>query len=172
MPGQVKAIIPEKFNTDAVMRTLRGEMEKFAPFLVKDFEKTTAGWQGDKPKFTPVLKESAGEIVIQIRLAGNKHGREKWNWLNYGTAPHVIRAKNAPALRFQTGYSAGSKPGTTFTSRASKSGGWASAKEVHHPGTAAREWKDLIIKNNQPLFERWMSAAMRNAASESGHGAK
>jgi hypothetical protein len=170
MPGQVRAIVPKEFNSDAVMRTLRGEMEKFAPFLVKDFEKTTAGWQGDKPKFTPVLKMDGAGITIQIRLAGSAHGREKWNWLNYGTKPHKIRAKAGKRLHFQTGYSAGSKPGTTFTSRASRSGGWASKDEVNHPGTAAREWKDLIIKDNQPLFERWMSAAMRNAAKASGHG--
>lgn len=170
MPGEVKAIIPKEFNSEAVLRVLRGEMEKFAPHLVKEFEKTTAGWRGEKPKFTPVMKETSGEIRIQIRLAGPKKGREKWNWINYGTKPHRITPRRAKALRFQTGYSAGSKPGTTFTSRASKSGGWVSSQGVNHPGTEARGWKEIIVRENQPLFERWMSAAMRNAARASGHG--
>lgn len=172
MPGQVKAVIPKEFDFDAVTDRLEEEMRKFAPFLVKEFQKTTQGWSGEKPNFTPVHKSGGGEIKIQIRLSGPKKGREKWNYLNYGTEPHVIRPRRAKKLRFQTGYSAGSRPGTTFTARASRSGGYVSADEVHHPGIEARDWKTLIIDDSQPLFEKWMKAAMRHAARESGHGEK
>lgn len=172
MPGQLKAILPPDFDAEAVKKTLRQEMEKFAPFLVKEFEKTTSYWKGEKPKFTPVLKVKPGEIVLQIRLTGPKRGREKWIWLNYGTKPHKIRPRFAKRLRFQTGYQAGSKPGSTFTTRASRSGSWRSAGEVNHPGTEARKWVEVIVKDRQPLFERWMDAAMKHAARASGHGAK
>lgn len=171
MPGQVKAIIPKEFDTQAVMDTLRAEVKKFAPFLVKDFEQTTAGWTGEKPKFTPVIKPQAGQIVLEIRVLGPEHGREKWHWLNAGTKPHKIRPKNAKSLKFPGGhYSAGSTPGSIHTSRARRgSGPSVHAMEVNHPGTKARGWTAILVKENQRPFERWMRAAMKKAARESGH---
>ena len=172
MPGQVKAILPKDFNDKAVTDILQAEMKKFAPFLVKTFEHTTDSWQGEKPKFTPVFRKDGGALRIQVRLAGPKKGREKWLYVNYGTRPHKIKAKPGNTLRFQTGYQAGSTPGQLRTARSSKSGSWRSAKEVNHPGTEARNWKELIIKDYQVAFERWMGAAMSHAARASGHAVK
>lgn len=44
-----------------------------------------------------------------------------WRFLEFETAPHVIRAKNAPALRFQ-----------------GRDGGLISRESVNHPGTPAQ----------------------------------
>lgn len=44
-----------------------------------------------------------------------------WRFIEFGTAPHVIKAKNAPALRFK-----------------GKDGGLVSVQSVNHPGTSAK----------------------------------
>lgn len=173
MPGQVKAILPPKFNERAVLDVLHKEMDKYAPFLVKDFERTTSRWGGAKPKFSPHLVTRADAIAIEIHVVGSEKGRNKWHWVNEGTRPHKIRAKNARYLHFQTGSKASSRPGTTHTVRASKgSGGWVRKKEVRHPGTEARDWSGLIAKDHQRPFQQWMEAAMKAAAKASGHGEK
>jgi hypothetical protein len=174
MPGQLKAVVPAKLNVDAMMGVLQTEFEKYAPFLVKSFERTTTNWQGEKPVFSPIIKGSpkSREMVLQIRVVGPEKGRKKWKWLNEGTSPHVIKPKGPYPLRFRTGYQAGSKPKQLFTIRGSASGDEVRAMEVHHPGFPAREWSDLIIKEHQDPFRRWMDAAMGHAARASGHAMK
>ena len=176
MPGQVKAIIPDKFNKAAMLEVLNTEFAKYAPFLTKDFERTTTNWKGEKPKFTPVVikgKVETGEMTLQVRVTGPKKGRDKWKWLNEGTDPHIIRPKGTGyPLQFKTGYTAGSKPGSTFTIRGGATGPEVKAMEVHHPGFPARGWSDLIIKEHETPFYRWMKAAMERAARESGHAIK
>lgn len=173
MPGQMKAILPKDPDVDAVMRVLREEFAKYAPFLVKDFERTTTNWKGDRPSFTPVVKVLGGrEMVLQIRLAGPDAGRKKWRWLNDGTKPHTIRPKGRWPLRFQANYVAGSKPDSTFTTRSGASGPEVRARKVRHPGTAPRNWSRIIVREHQRPFERWMQAAMARAADASGHRIK
>lgn len=174
MPGSVKAIIPEKFDEKAMMAVLEAEFEKYAPYLLSEFKKTTAHWKGEKPVFKAVMTPHKGRnIRLEIRVLGPQKGRDKWRWLNEGTKPHTIRPKGKGyPLRFQAGYQAGSKPGQTFTTSGRKSGEMVAAMEVHHPGTAAREWSELIEKMHQRPFERWMQAAMGHAAEASGHAIK
>lgn len=173
MPGQMKAVIPDKFDLNAMMDVLKDEFEKYGPFLLKDFERTTSHWKGEKPKFGPVIIKGSPEsrtMILQVRVTGPEKGRKKWRWLNEGTSPHVIRPKGNYPLRFRTGYQAGSSPKQLFTIGASVSGDEVRAREVHHPGFPAREWSDLIIEKHQDPFQRWMQAAMGHAAQASGHG--
>lgn len=170
--ASVRVILPPKFDEQALDKVLESEFKKYAPFLVKDFDKTTRHWKGDKPTFEPHAKITSTEWRLKIRLAGPKEGRAKWNYLNEGTRPHVIRPKGNYPLRFRTGYQAGSSPGTLFTFAGGATGPEVRAREVHHPGNAAREWSDLIVKDQQKPFERWMQAAMKRAAAASGQEMK
>jgi hypothetical protein len=175
MPGQVKAIVPKDFDAKAVEAVLRREMEKFAPALMHDFEKTTSMWRGAKPTFTAHLVINNVSISVQIHVVGKQEGRDKWNWLNEGTKPHKIRAKpgNKKGLRFRKGYQAGSSPNSTFTMRATQAkGAWVRKMEVNHPGFPARNWSAIIAEREQRPFTGWMETAMREAARASGHGMK
>jgi len=172
MPGQVKAIIPPQFDEKAMMTVLEREFKKYAPFLVKDFERTVNKWKGEQPEFTPVVITRGREWTLQIRLAGPKKGREKWNYVNYGTRPHVIRPKGNYPLRFRSGYQAGSSPNTIFTMAGKSYGDEVRARVVHHPGNAPRNWKEVIVKEHEKPFGRWMQAAMGHAANASGHEMK
>jgi hypothetical protein len=170
MAGRVKAVLPPKFDPKKLMQDIADEMDKFAPYLVNDFERVTRSWKGDKPNFVPIrVKKGPVDMILEVRVTGGK-GKDKWKWLDQGTKPHVIRPKRPGyPLRFKTGYQAGSKPGTLFTSSGSYTGPEVRAKSVRHPGNAARKWTELIVKNNQPSFERWMINALGHAAERSAH---
>lgn len=171
--GSVKAIIPSPFRSEAVMRILKQEMEKYVPFLLKDFQNTIRHWKGEKPRFVKALIVKPDSISIQIRVTGSEKGKNKWHWLNEGTRPHKIRAKNAKVLRFRGGYKAGSKPNSRFTVGATAAkGDWASKQEVNHPGFPARNWSTIIMADNQRPFAAWMQGAMSRAAAASGHAVK
>ena len=61
-------------------------------------------------------------------------------YLEYGTRPHIIRPRNARALRFPGAGVATTKGGRVTAAAARKlgNGAWAFAKVVHHPGTKAQ----------------------------------
>lgn len=78
------------------------------------------------------------------------------DYVEDGTRPHVIRPRNARALRFQGG---GGRISTASPNQriATRSGGVVFAKVVHHPGTPARPWF-------RPVVERWGEFVQRAAA--------
>lgn len=175
MAGTVKAIVPKDCDVKAVMSVLDQEVRKYAPFLVNDYEKPTKAWQGDKPRFVPVFKTGGGRISITIRVLGPELGKNKWHWLDAGTKAHKIpkRVRKGKRLHFRSGkYQAGSRPGSLSTSRPGyPKGPFVSPKQVNHPGNAPRGWTEIIVRENQRAFERWMQAAMQHAARASGHSA-
>lgn len=67
-------------------------------------------------------------------------------WVDQGTPPHKITAKNAPVLRFREGFSPMTQPGRLVASMGGSFGGWVSAKEVQHPGTKARDISEEVKK--------------------------
>lgn len=69
-------------------------------------------------------------------------------FVEYDTAPHVIRAKNAPYLHFKVM----SAQGIKFTDSGVKATGkntygWVRVKEVHHPGTKGAHMFEQGIEN-------------------------
>lgn len=171
MPTAIKAIIPPKFNDQAMYQVLRDAAQGFGKFLVKDFERTTNGWRMAKPTFTAVTQIQGNKIYTFVRLSGDKKAIEVWHYLDRGTKPHIIKPKNPKGrLVFNSQYQRGSVPGQLDTFRSSSGGEKIYAKEVHHPGTEAREWGETIAKNEQQTYARWMEGKMSEAARASGHG--
>lgn len=68
-----------------------------------------------------------------------------------------------------TPYSAGSSPNSLFTIGASTGDQVVYAGHVRHPGTKARNWSELVVKNQQKPFTQWMQAAASKALRETGH---
>lgn len=173
MGSQIKVIIPKKFNSNAFRKNFRKAVEEFANLPKADFEKTVRYWKGDRPKFVKAIIEKSDRVIVQIRVTGGK-GKDKFNWLDKGTPAHIIRAKNKKTLAFNSGtYKAGSKPKTTAVGMSKPaSGAKVFPVEVHHPGIAARGWRDVIIARNEPHFRGLLQRAMSASAKESGHGVK
>ena len=132
--------------------------------IVKDYEKTTATWKGDKPGFQSLVSlQQPGPTLVVDASGGSEKGVKKWNWLDKGTSvryailsPDWI-SKTTPRF-IGSGFGRGRvvfmlKKGSKFA----------------RPGIKAREWTEEITKVWTPKFKRRMELAMRDAAKKSGN---
>lgn len=170
MPVVLRAIKPKAFNEQAMKAAIKEQLEAYSPFVINSFEDTTFGWRGAKPTFKARHVIAGNEFKIEVRISGDKKGVNKWTWLDEGTRPHVIVPRRAKWLRFRLGYSAGSRPGRLMSYPSKLADGHTLyRKRVVHPGTQARRWLELISKEHERPFARWMEAALGRAARLSGH---
>ena len=123
-----------------------------------------ANWD-NQPKFKTVTALNAGRrgaITISYKVFGTLLARNIWKWLNYGTRPHKIRAKNAKSLAFNWGgpgsYNAKTTPGGAtlqFGGPGTVSGGTMRyPQEVDHPGSKARRFDLVIIAKFVPTYAK------------------
>ena len=149
-----KNIKPKKLKVDQVRLRILNELRKEGRKAVKEFEKTTATWTGDKPTFKALIGLTTEAATVVVGPGGSAEGAQKWIWLDEGTKPHPIVAKNAPNLVFRSG--SGFTPKTTvgkFTSRAgANTGSFVKKKRVNHPGIEPRNWTILYVKRRQKPF--------------------
>jgi len=160
-PAFSMKVTAPKLNADGVRVELLKALREHGKSLVKVFETTTASWQGEKPKFEPEISLTQGEGAgLDIGMTGSELAKNKWFWLDRGTKPHTIEARNAPALAFQTQFTPKTVPGFIGSGPGGSSGGYAFAKSVEHPGTEAREWSKDIRKEVKQIFRADMQAAL------------
>lgn len=150
-----------KFNKDAVRVELLAAARKAGDKLKKEFEKTTASWDGEKPEFVPDFGVNVGDgAFMNMTMAGGL-GRDKWVWLNFGTAAHAIAPKSpGGVLAFQSGYQSKTTPGVIGSGPGGASGPMVFSRGVWHPGTKPRNWSPLIMKNFKPVFRADMKDAV------------
>ncbi len=149
---------------------VRKEIEKtldkeVKPTLVKSHEVIVKNWK-HKPKFQ--AKKTIKPDVIAVTVFPTGENKKIWRFVDKGTKPHVIKAKNAPNLIFQTGY----KPKTLASPARTVSGGGksigpiVSKKQVNHPGSKARKFTETIAKDIKPDFKRVIENAFRRSANK------
>lgn len=178
-------------NAEPILCDLKGprEIEKhvldfmknrspFFPLVLKDINKTTKSWKGEKPSYSSKIKQSKRQVYLfLILLRGSKKAINKWNWLERGTPKHTISARRAPMLVFQTGYVAGSAPYKQGSQRlisrnASRSGGYARRPSVEHPGIKARGWRKIMADKHRKKFAASLVVAITYGIRRSGHAKK
>ena len=108
-----------------------------------DLQSTTKQWS-HKPEFQTVVETSSNGFAV---LAGTDDA--VWNMLDVGTPEHFIFPKSAGGtLVFQWGgpgsYHPKSIPGWIGSQPGGPSGATVFRKYVLHPGTAPREWAQII----------------------------
>ena len=157
----VKGLKPSKLKVDKVRLNILNELRAEGRVIKKEFDKTTATWKGAKPTFEIAVGLTGTDAIVIIGPAGSTEGSQKWIWLNDGTRPHVIKAKNAPNLVFRTGFTAKTKVRTFSSSVGSSSPPWRSTKQVNHPGIEARDWTGEIVKRRQKKFTKRILKAAR-----------
>jgi len=132
------------------------------PQFKREPKEIVDNWQ-NKPKFTLEVALNAvkmGYLTVGYLIKGTELARNIWNWLDKGTRPHKIRAKNAPTLVFQWGGPGSYKPKTKPGGRTLSFGGPGTVAggtthrpiEVDHPGNEPREF--YIYLGNK-LLPRW-----------------
>lgn len=114
-----------------------------------------------KPTFKAEVDESKYLKTVKIKVKGRY--ADIWTFVDQGTKPHEIAAKNVPMLKFQSGHSARTAPVAKFNQGTGQSfGPWISKAVVQHPGTEARKFSETIIKElSPPLPDRIQAAVKR-----------
>lgn len=144
-------ILPIGTEVDAIPvakqeRAIQNALDGTAKDIKVDYLVTIETWK-HKPKF---VIEKSGQYQRDIFTEDEIYG-----YVTGGTRPHEIRAKNAPRLAFQTGYSAKTRPNVIRSNVGGRSGPTVFAMSVHHPGTEARNFEDVIT-------EKWAKEWPRN----------
>jgi hypothetical protein len=168
---RMKAILAQAPDMTAFNKVIQDQVDKYAPFAIKAADQVTSGWSGERPKWTTNKKGTNQYMyVLNLVLANpESKGAKKWTWLDEGTGPHDIVAKNAPRLVFNARFSPGSRPGLLRTYRSSSGPPKVFAVAVRHPGIKPRGWGVLLQQQLAREFEDWMRPVVINAVKASGH---
>lgn len=128
--------------------------------LRTDHEKVVRDWT-HKPTFRAEVQNTPAFKTVRI-LPKGKYANI-WVYVDQGTKPHKIRARNKPYLAFQTGYSARTAPIAKYNKgTGQRFGAWVQKKEVNHPGTKARKFsKTFLDELTPPLHIRIQAAVKR-----------
>jgi len=113
------------------------------------------------------------DFTIQVKATGRD--AKIWRFVNYGTRPHKIRPRNAPALSFVTGGPGSYVPKTKFWGQFGgpgvvMGGERVYAQEVDHPGTKAREFDSLIAVRMAPVLAKAVRDAVSRVFQRTGRG--
>lgn len=100
--------------------------------------------------------------VFSIKIVPTGRYAPIYGYVDKGTKPHLIAAKNAPLLHFQTGYSARTAAVAKFNQgTGTASGPWIAKQQVNHPGTEAREFGKTFLEELSPTFGQRIQAAIK-----------
>ena len=160
----------------AARKELEVGMKRVEKALLKSHEIVVKDWKSDvgfKVKFVTTPRR----MYVHVFPTGKD--KEVWTYVDLGTRPHKIAAKNAPRLAFMMSVDAGGKfvrggyvPKTLAKpARTVVGGGYVKSPkalarpiEVDHPGSEGRGFTEQIAKDLQPEFRREMENAFRRAA--------
>jgi hypothetical protein len=85
-------------------------------------------------------------------------------WVNNGTKPHVIVPRRAARLVFKVGgFRAKTVPGAIRSRKGARGKNLVFAKVVHHPGTEARKFDEVIQKKWLVEFPKLVQMAIDSA---------
>lgn len=158
----VKAIKPGRLRQDRLRLELLNAVRRVGREVKSDFEATTATWK-HQVKFEMVISLQGGPTV----LVGTDD--PIYRYVDEGTRPHLIFAKNAKSLAFPSAYTAKTTPRVIGSRAGGGSGEKVFRPYVEHPGTEARQLDQTIREKWEPKFKRAMEQAMKAGAKASGH---
>lgn len=147
-----KVIKPKVFTPQVFQREFEKTAHEVVDEQTQDFAKTTRTFD-HKPGFSKTVKARTSRIVMTTETDDENYRR-----IVRGTPPHTIRAVNAPVLHFKGTFKAKTKSRVIASYKGSQSGPDIFATEVHHPGTAPRDF-DL------ELADRWSGKKRRNGGN-------
>lgn len=152
--GRSTVIIPKKLSVDPVKmrRAITNALQSTAMGIKADFDVTAQTWS-DKPTFV------IGSPTPWTRTVSTDDAN--YTRLNEGTRPHIIRPRAGGALVFRTPFRSktvprqiGSGPGRQGNSQVFTRG------PVNHPGTAPRQWDQVIADKWDKQFATIMQRSI------------
>lgn len=160
----VKGIKPKKLNVDKIRQEILDQLRLEGAAIKKEFDKTIVTWQGAKPKFEVLIGLTGKDATVVVGPTGSNKAVLKWIWIDEGTKPHKIKAKNIPKpkpgkrvrtkpmLIFREGFSPKTLPGKLASFPSGSFGPWVSKEEVQHPGTEPRNFTKLAVRRRRKKF--------------------
>lgn len=119
------------------------------------------------------------ETRITVTYTGGTLG-----YIDLGTKPRIIKAKNAPYLVFRTGYQPLTLPGkgpfgggssgltrTVIGGPVGPTGGWVRKKQVHHKGIKPRNVTKTFAETWRTEWPKRMDAAIKRGKRKAEKGA-
>ena len=162
-----KGVKPAKLKQDTFRLAALNAMRKMAREITADFQKTTATWE-HKPVFEQVISLAGGGPQV---LVGTDD--EIYRYVDEGTKPHDIVPKHPGGiLVFPGTFTSKTMPGVIGSRAGYKGGEIIKRPRVHHPGTEARRFTEVIKGKWESRFKSDMEDVMKAAARDSGHGVK
>lgn len=104
-------------------------------------ERATDTWS-HQPDFRITAKGASMGSSADVRVVTDD---KPFMYVNEGTRPHAIRAKNGGRLAFHSGFMAKTMPGVLQSGAGFSGGPMVYRQEVWHPGTQARHFDDLAM---------------------------
>lgn len=162
----------KRANFKTIIARQKKEIAKEIEFELRDTgqeikgkaEKVVREWT-HRPTFRATYSTHAAIQSVKIVPQG-KH-KLLWYYVDLGTRPHPITAKNAPFLKFQVGYSARTAVGAkSAQGTGQKFGAWAQVITVDHPGTEARDFSKTFMNELSPSFEDRINAAVKRGLTK------
>lgn len=151
-----------KMDVGRVRLEMLNELRKEGRAVRRELKRTVSTWRGDRPDFEFTISLAGGDASLLVAPSGNAEGVKKWYMLDGGTRPHVIRAKQAPRLRFYAkGFRAKTRPnwvGAGTGQRADQA--FRQPQQVFHPGTKPRNWVSVVVARRYYTHVQNMMAAM------------
>lgn len=163
-------------DLDSIARQeIDGALDRVEKALVASHERVVKDWTSD---VTFAAKRIVTPTRIRILIVPRGKDAEVWYYVDRGTKPHEIAAKNAPRLAFMMTTSGGkpvrggyvpktlAKPARTVAG-----GGYVKSPKtlvtpmvVDHPGNEPRGFTEQIAEDGKPFYKREMENAFRRAA--------
>lgn len=144
-----------KVIDSAKLRKLIGKtLDDVAKRAKKEYQKTTETWDGH-PDF---VTTKDGDFT---RIVGTES--EVYGYVDHGTRPHPIRARAAPNLAFQVGFTPKTSPNVVGSAGGGSYGNFVYAKEVQHPGTEPRNFSKNIASLMQNRMVKEFSDMFQEA---------
>ena len=165
----MKAVESPVFETGYLYKALDEALAKFAKLVHIEFGRTTRTWEEDvvfeivyEPGIKPFRTRTRTAVVGFAVRTANKI----WNWVDAGTKPHGIDAKNAPFLVFGWPSRPKTRPGSTESGESWTGPNVARLTHVDHPGTEPRKFGEQIRDKLEATYSRMMRRAWLKGTEE------
>lgn len=165
------AIVPKGFKVDNVRREIAKVLIDEGKRDRAEFNKTVEAWTR-APAMVYETKITGQVAQVWIGPKGSAEMVQRWIWLDEGTEPHTIAARNAPTLRFPfQGKGKSYNPKTrplwlgSVSGAGQKFGPVITPKAVGHTGNEPRYWsKTLAAQRIGPFAANIQAAVNRGMA--------
>jgi hypothetical protein len=153
----MKAILPKRFKADAFDKAFQKTEETTSKRAVREFQKTHATWNEQKPTWRRKLRVDFGSRGWQVDTS-----HLIYYYLNNGT--DIRYAAMTPDFQPKTR--------VRFIGSSAGQGGFSHLNRGNPPGPGgidAREWDQAIAERMTPIVVKGYEKAMEAGAKRTGH---